>query len=226
VANWSANATAPTLTDPSVAPTLSPDKQQESLEIIRSSGEVLASLIGNILDLSAVEAGKMQLTIEPFDSEPAFEYLSAIARTLAAESHKELDTPFTADRAITSITAIAAWNAMSPAAVGAPARPPPDAAELGSWVIRAVAAMATPNATATCRDVLNSDDARPIRSRGTAENSAVCIETMLKAMKQPRRNIRPRIHHRSVSRFTSKNNAVHSRRPLVPITRFNRAPSR
>jgi len=92
------------LADPKVAGTLDPEKQRESLELIRSNGEVLGSLIGNILDLSAVEAGKVQLAIEPFDSQPAFEYLCAVARTLAAESHKDLDISFVADPAITCIT--------------------------------------------------------------------------------------------------------------------------
>jgi signal transduction histidine kinase/ActR/RegA family two-component response regulator len=93
------------LTDPAVAATLDPEKQQESLRLIRSNGEVLGSLIGNILDLSVLEAGKMQLTVAPFDARPAFDYLGAVAKTLAEESHKELDISVTVDPTITSITA-------------------------------------------------------------------------------------------------------------------------
>lgn len=93
------------LADPAVASTLDAEKQRESLELIRSNGEVLGSLIGNILDLSAVEAGKVQLSVAPFASQPAFEYLCAVAKTLARESHKELDVSFVVDPGITSITA-------------------------------------------------------------------------------------------------------------------------
>jgi signal transduction histidine kinase/ActR/RegA family two-component response regulator len=93
------------LTDPAVAATLDPEKQRESLRLIRSNGEVLGTLIGNILDLSALEAGKMQLTVVPFDARPAFEYLGAVAKTLATESHKDLDISVTVDPAITAITA-------------------------------------------------------------------------------------------------------------------------
>ncbi|GAC1401434.1 MAG: hypothetical protein NVSMB52_15270 [Chloroflexota bacterium] len=79
------------LTDPSVAPTLSPQKHRESLEIIRSSGEVLASLIGTILDLSKLEAGKVDLNVAPFHAETAFSYLRAMATTLAEDRLHQLD---------------------------------------------------------------------------------------------------------------------------------------
>jgi signal transduction histidine kinase/CheY-like chemotaxis protein len=92
------------LTDPHVAPTLSPDKQQESLEIIRSSGEVLATLIGNILDLSALEAGKVQASLGPVDAQAIFSYAEAMARTLADEHRHELAFSFSLDPAITTVT--------------------------------------------------------------------------------------------------------------------------
>ncbi|MBV9281164.1 MAG: GAF domain-containing protein [Chloroflexi bacterium] len=91
------------LTDPSVAPGLTLEKQHESLEIIRSSGEVLGSLIGNILDLSALEAGKVELNLAPVDAAATFSYLRAMAATLAEESRRELDITVESERAITRI---------------------------------------------------------------------------------------------------------------------------
>jgi signal transduction histidine kinase/ActR/RegA family two-component response regulator len=93
------------LVDPEVEATLDEEKRRESLELIRANGEVLGSLIGNILNLSALEAGKTELSIAAFDPEAAFKYLGAVARTLVAESHKELEIALTIDPAITSITA-------------------------------------------------------------------------------------------------------------------------
>lgn len=93
------------LADPAVAGKLDPEKQRESLQLIRSNGEVLGALIGNILDLSAVEAGKTHLTAVPFDAASAFTYLCAVANTLAAEAHKDLDVSFTADPRIEQIVA-------------------------------------------------------------------------------------------------------------------------
>jgi signal transduction histidine kinase len=93
------------LGDPSVAATLDDAKRRESLELIRSNGAVLSALIGNVLDLSVVEAGKAQLDAAPFEAAPAFEYLSAVARTLAAEACKEIDVRVTIDPAVSTIRA-------------------------------------------------------------------------------------------------------------------------
>jgi PAS domain S-box-containing protein len=41
--------------------------QRERLEIVRQSGESLLSLLNDVLDLSKVEAGKLELDVEPFD---------------------------------------------------------------------------------------------------------------------------------------------------------------
>lgn len=43
------------------------DKQQEYIRLILKSGEHLLSLINEVLDLSRIEAGKMELSIEPVD---------------------------------------------------------------------------------------------------------------------------------------------------------------
>jgi len=41
--------------------------QRERLEVVRQSGESLLSLLNDVLDLSKVEAGKLELDVEPFD---------------------------------------------------------------------------------------------------------------------------------------------------------------
>ena len=43
--------------------------QRERLEVVRQSGESLLSLLNDVLDLSKVEAGKLELDVEPFDIE-------------------------------------------------------------------------------------------------------------------------------------------------------------
>ncbi|HEX8917301.1 MAG TPA: ATP-binding protein [Chloroflexota bacterium] len=91
------------LTDPKVGPGLTVEKQAESLRVIQSSGEVLSSLIGDILDLSALEAGKVELIRTTVDAAAAFSYLQSMAATLAAEQRRELSFSFSLDPAITAI---------------------------------------------------------------------------------------------------------------------------
>ena len=54
--------------------------QRERLDVVRQSGESLLSLLNDVLDLSKVEAGKLELDIEPFDIE---ELASAAHATFA-----------------------------------------------------------------------------------------------------------------------------------------------
>jgi CheY-like chemotaxis protein/anti-sigma regulatory factor (Ser/Thr protein kinase) len=61
-------------------------------------------LIGNILDLSALEAGKVQLDVAPVDAQMVFGYLRAMATTLAEESGKTLEIAVTADPAMAAIS--------------------------------------------------------------------------------------------------------------------------
>jgi signal transduction histidine kinase len=50
-----------------------PSKQAEYVADIHASGEHLLSLINDILDLSKIEAGRMELSVEPFDLRSATE---------------------------------------------------------------------------------------------------------------------------------------------------------
>jgi CheY-like chemotaxis protein/two-component sensor histidine kinase len=92
------------LTDPDVAPALDPEKQRESLQVIRSSGEVLSALIGDILDLSALEAGKVQLSVGPVDAQAAFAYLQAMGARLAEEYRRPLSIETHVDPSVAAIS--------------------------------------------------------------------------------------------------------------------------
>ncbi len=92
------------LTDSEVVASLTPQKQRESLEVIRSNGDVLAQLIGDILDLSALEAGKVELSLRPVDALAAFEYLRAAASRLADEHGRDLEITVLADPTIAMIS--------------------------------------------------------------------------------------------------------------------------
>ena len=48
----------------------SPRERREYLELVRSSGEALLALVNNVLDLSKIEAGRLELERIPFEIEP------------------------------------------------------------------------------------------------------------------------------------------------------------
>ncbi len=60
------------------------DKQAEYIRDIHSSGRHLLSLINDILDLSKVEAGRMELALSEFDATQALEAAMALVRERAA----------------------------------------------------------------------------------------------------------------------------------------------
>ncbi|MFB7949987.1 response regulator, partial [Kitasatospora phosalacinea] len=60
-------------------------KQVEYAEVIRSAGSDLLQLINDILDLSKVEAGKLDVTVEPFELRELLGYVDTTFRPLAAE---------------------------------------------------------------------------------------------------------------------------------------------
>jgi len=58
---------------------------QAKVQVIRRSGEALLALLNDILDLSKVEAGKMELDIQPFDLEQAVDVATCGFAELAAQ---------------------------------------------------------------------------------------------------------------------------------------------
>ena len=65
-------------------------EQQESAEIIRTSGEALLTIINDILDFSKIEAGRMELEIAPFDLRACVDAVLALIGSLAHGKGLEL----------------------------------------------------------------------------------------------------------------------------------------
>jgi signal transduction histidine kinase/DNA-binding response OmpR family regulator/ligand-binding sensor domain-containing protein len=61
------------------------DRYRHFLRLILSSGQHLLGIINDILDLSKVEAGKMQLFMEPFDIQSAVEGVSQVMKPVASK---------------------------------------------------------------------------------------------------------------------------------------------
>ena len=66
-------------------------KQAEYLEDINNSGKHLLALINDILDLSKIEAGKMDLDLSPFDMEAALGDAMTLLRDRATKSNVALE---------------------------------------------------------------------------------------------------------------------------------------
>jgi signal transduction histidine kinase/ActR/RegA family two-component response regulator len=67
-------------------------EQQESAEVIRSSSEALLTIINDILDFSKVEAGRVELEVEPFDFRACIDGVLALIGSIAAGKGLELAT--------------------------------------------------------------------------------------------------------------------------------------
>ncbi|HEU5000139.1 MAG TPA: response regulator, partial [Lapillicoccus sp.] len=61
------------------------EKQEDYLRDIRDAGRHLLALLNDVLDLSKVEAGQMELAITTFDAATAFHYALSLVRERAAE---------------------------------------------------------------------------------------------------------------------------------------------
>jgi signal transduction histidine kinase len=66
-------------------------KQEEYLQDILSSGKHLLSLINDILDLSKIEAGRMELEAQPFDLPSALDNALTLIKERAARNSIALD---------------------------------------------------------------------------------------------------------------------------------------
>ena len=65
--------------------------QLRQLDVIRSSGEHLLSLINDILDMSRIEAGRVSLSVQPFDLHAKFDQLASMFVPLASARGIALD---------------------------------------------------------------------------------------------------------------------------------------
>ncbi|MCX6637126.1 MAG: PAS domain S-box protein, partial [Acidobacteria bacterium] len=65
-------------------------EQQGYAEIVRSSGEALLGIINDILDLSKIEAGQLDLEVVPFDLHDALEDVVELLAVTAQEKNLEL----------------------------------------------------------------------------------------------------------------------------------------
>ena len=59
--------------------------QQEKLSIINRSGQHLLTMINDVLDLSKIEAGRIELQEHPFDLVALIEEISVMIQSRAAE---------------------------------------------------------------------------------------------------------------------------------------------
>ncbi len=73
------------------------DKQARFLEHIHSSGQHLLALINEILDLSKVEAGRVEIHPEPIGLEALLEGVGAVMRGVAGRRGIEVDFAFASD---------------------------------------------------------------------------------------------------------------------------------
>lgn len=79
------------------------ERQQRYVTNVLTSGRHLLQLINDILDLSKVEAGHMELTFSEFDVRTAFSEVQTIVGTLAMKKHLDLDVEV--GDSITTLTA-------------------------------------------------------------------------------------------------------------------------
>jgi signal transduction histidine kinase len=84
------------LLDPDMGP-FPQEEQQEFLGNILTSGRHLLRLINDILDLSKVEAGKMELHPEPVSLQEVAEGVLATVKSLAAKKQLRVESDFSAD---------------------------------------------------------------------------------------------------------------------------------
>ncbi|HVO02224.1 MAG TPA: ATP-binding protein [Candidatus Cybelea sp.] len=65
---------------------IQPSRYREYVELIQNSGKLLLSLINDVLDMSKIEAGKMELHIEPIEVQPLAESCRAMIVGMARDT--------------------------------------------------------------------------------------------------------------------------------------------
>jgi len=74
-----------------------PEESQETMRLIRSSGQMLLRVINDVLDFSKVEAGKLELDVAPFELRPSLEQAAGLFRPSAAEKGLRLELTLAPD---------------------------------------------------------------------------------------------------------------------------------
>lgn len=75
-------------------------KQREYLRWIRDGGEHLLDMVNDVLDLSKVEAGKVELEKSPFDPSALIRRVLTTVRSLAAKKHLRMEISLPAERGL------------------------------------------------------------------------------------------------------------------------------
>jgi len=68
------------------------DKQREYLRWIRDGGEHLLDMVNDVLDLSKIEAGRVDLDKKPFDTAMLIRRVLTTVRSMAAKKHLRVET--------------------------------------------------------------------------------------------------------------------------------------
>jgi signal transduction histidine kinase/ActR/RegA family two-component response regulator len=66
------------------------ERQRESLELVRRGGEGLLDIVNDVLDLSKIESGRLELRTKPFSLADTIEEVLALVSVTAAEKRLEL----------------------------------------------------------------------------------------------------------------------------------------
>jgi len=73
------------------------EEQKKQLAIVRASGAHLLNLINDVLDISRIEAGQLQVFLEPFDLREAIERVAQTSRPMAEKKGVELEVKIASD---------------------------------------------------------------------------------------------------------------------------------
>ncbi len=80
------------------------EEQNQYLQIIKSSGDSLLSLINDIIDLSKIESGYMTINVESFKFEPVVDSMKAIIQSQIINSGKDIELRISSNINLSEIT--------------------------------------------------------------------------------------------------------------------------
>jgi len=76
---------------------IEPERYRDYVELIHNSGALLLSLINDVLDMSKIEAGKMELQVQPVEAAPLAESCRAMVAGMARDSSVVLKVEIDSD---------------------------------------------------------------------------------------------------------------------------------